>query len=499
MQKRIFILSLLFGALTAQAQMLTLEECRQLALKSNKQAQINNEQVEAAKDLKSAAIANFFPRISANGGYVWNEKDIILLPQALDTKLGTINAGGSVNWAQTSAMGRIQAAVTNFATSMEAIAPGSAARIGAFASGIGNEVGGIIGQAYGDIRNHFTFDVHHVFVGQVGITQPIFVGGKIVNMYKIAKASEHIAEMKAENDNSDLLLKVDEAYWRVVSVQNKKELAQKYHDLILQVQHDVDALAEEGMATPSDQLKVRMKLAEAEQKLGIAEDGLSLSRMALCQLCGLDLDANIVVDASPLNDNAVIDTVADNMDHVLAQRKEIQILEESEKIAKSTVMLTASTLMPNIVANAGYMVTNPSLQNGFENKFRGQFTAGVAVNIPIAHVDDIYKVKAAKHHAKVVDLKLQEARELITLQTTQSRQKVNDAQRKLTRAITALGHAEENLRLAQEAWKEGMLSSTELLGAQTAWMNAETDKEDAIIELKMAQSTLNKQLGKTQL
>lgn len=499
MQKRIFILSLLLGALSAQAQMLTLEECRQLALKSNKQAQINNEQVEAAKDLKSAAIANFFPRISANGGYVWNEKDIILLPQALDTKLGTINAGGSVNWAQTATMGRIQAAVTNFATSMEAIAPGSAARIGAFASGIGNEVGGVIGQVYGDIRDRFTFDVHHVFVGQVGITQPIFVGGKIVNMYKIAKASEHIAEMKAENDNSELLLKVDEAYWRVVSVQNKKELAQKYHDLILQVQHDVDALAEEGMATPSDQLKVRMKLAEAEQKLGMAEDGLSLSRMALCQLCGLDLDANIVVDASPLNDNVVIDTVADNMDHVLAQRKEIQILEESEKIAKSTVMLTASTLMPNIVANAGYMVTNPSLQNGFENKFRGQFTAGVAVNIPIAHVDDIYKVKAAKHHAKVVDLKLQEARELITLQTTQSRQKVNDAQRKLTRAITALGHAEENLRLAQEAWKEGMLSSTELLGAQTAWMNAETDKEDAIIELKMAQSTLNKQLGKTQL
>ena len=139
------------------------------------------------------------------------------------------------------------------------------------------------------------------------------------------------------------------------------------------------------------------------------------------------------------------------------------------------------------------------MQNGFSNSFRGQFTAGVAVNIPIAHANDIYKVKAAKHQAKIVDLKLQEAREMITLQTTQSRQKVSDAQRKLARAITATGHAEENMRLAQEAWKEGMLSSTELLGAQTAWMNAETDKLDAVIELKMAQSTLNKHLGKSNL
>ena len=499
MKKRILLLALLCGTFSVKAQVLSLTECRQLALQSNKQSQINKEQVEAAKDMKSAAVANFFPKLSANGGYVWNEKNIVLMPDALDTRVGTIHANGGVDWKPNSAMGQIGTAVNNFAASMEAIAPGSGARIGAFAQGVGGAFSNGIGTIYGDLRNMLTWDVEHVFVGHVGLTQPIFVGGKVVNMYKIAKSAEHIAEIKAENDNEDLILKVDEAYWRVLSVQKKKDLAQQYYDLINKVESDVDALAEEGLATPSDQLKVKMKLAEAEQKLGMAEDGLSLSKMALCQLCGLELDYDIHVDDSSLEETAISDTIADDMDLVLASRKEIQILEESEKIAKSTVMLTASTLMPNIVANAGYLVTNPNMQNGFSNSFRGQFTAGVAVNIPIAHANDIYKVKAAKHQAKIVDLKLQEAREMITLQTTQSRQKVSDAQRKLARAITATGHAEENMRLAQEAWKEGMLSSTELLGAQTAWMNAETDKLDAVIELKMAQSTLNKHLGKSNL
>ena len=489
------VFSLFYETGNMAAQTLTLNECRQLALQSNKQTEINREQVAAAKDLKSAAMANFFPKISANGGYIWNEKDIVLMPDALDTRVGTIHANGGVDWKPESAMGKVQAGINAFATQMETILPGSAARISGFANGVGTEFNNLIGTVYGDLRDMLTWDVQHVFVGQVGLTQPIFVGGKIINTYKIAKSSQHIAEIKAENDNDELILKVDEAYWRVLSVEKKRELAQQYYDLIKKVESDVDALAEEGLATPSDQLKVKMKLAEAEQKLGMAEDGLSLSKMALCQLCGLELDYDIHVSDQSLNEAILVDTLPADMDLVLSGRKEIQMLEESEKIAKSTVMLAASTLMPNIVANAGYLVTNPNMQNGFANNFRGQFSAAVAVNIPIAHANDIYKVKAAKHNQKVVDLKLQEAREMITLQTTQSRQKVSDAQRKLARAISASGHAEENLRLAEEAWKEGMLSSTELLGAQTAWMNAETDRLDAVIELKMAQSTLNKHMG----
>lgn len=469
MKKRILYLILMLP-LVMQGQVLRLDECRQMARQSNKQSEINREQVEAAKDLKRAAVANFFPKVSANGGYIWNEKNMSLLPSTLDTRLGTITAGQGVEW-------------TN-------------QQIASLLPTVSQQVGGLVAQGYEDLRNRLTLDIEHVVVGHVGVTQPIFVGGKVVNMYKIAKAGEHIAEMKAENDDADLMLKVDEAYWRVVSVQQKQHLAQQYFDLIKKVKDDVSALREEGLATAADELKVNMKLSEAEQKLGQAEDGLQLSRMALNQVCGLDLDYDIHVDSTGLYELLLIDDSAHyDIENAVAQRKEVQILEESERIAKSTVMLTASTLMPNIVANAGYLVSNPNLQDGFKNNFRGQFTAGVAVNIPIAHADDIYKVKAAKHEAKIVDLKLQQAKELLTLQTTQSRQKVSDAQRKLVRAQSACQHAQENLRLAEEAWKEGMLSSTELLGAQTAWMNAESDKLDAAIELRMAQSTLHKHIG----
>lgn len=165
-------------------------------------------------------------------------------------------------------------------------------------------------------------------------------------------------------------------------------------------------------------------------------------------------------------------------------------------MAKSTRLLAASGLMPNIVASANYLISNPNVQNGFSNSFKGQFNAGVVVNVPLVHADDIYRVKAAKREERAVQLQIEEARELIQLQVTQARQKVEDAQRKLARQMVTSRHAEEILRLAQESWKEGVLSSTDLMGAQTAWMKAESERIDAAIDLKMCEMELRKVTGK---
>lgn len=51
----------------------------------------------------------------------------------------------------------------------------------------------------------------------------------------------------------------------------------------------------EGVATKADGLSVRVKVNEAEMTLTKVEDGLSLARMLLCQLCGIDLSSPITL------------------------------------------------------------------------------------------------------------------------------------------------------------------------------------------------------------
>lgn len=431
-----------------------------MALQNNKKVAIDQEHVAAARDLENASIAAFFPKLSANGAYVWNEKNLTLLPDQYSSGIGTIDIYGGFEPAS---------------PLFRSLSPD-----------LTKQLGGLISGQYASLRDALTLNVHHVYVGQVGVTQPVFMGGKLIQMRKIARATEKMAEMKAEGTTDELILAVDEAYWRVISVEKKKALAQQYYDLLVQLSFDVDALAEEGLATSADQLKVKMTLSDAEQSLGKATDGLLLSKMALSQLCGLGLNGYIEVDSTELN-TFLIKTDTVTLDEVVSRRGEIRLLEEAGNIARSTTLLTASGLMPNIVASANYLISNPNAQNGLSNSFRGQFSAGVVVNVPLAHPDDIYRVKAAKHEQKAIELQIEEAKELIRLQVTQAAQKVQDAQRKLARQETTSRHAREILRLAEESWKEGVLSSTDLMGAQTAWMKAETERIDAAIDVKMCE------------
>ena len=220
-----------------------------------------------------------------------------------------------------------------------------------------------------------------------------------------------------------------------------------------------------------------------------AENGLILSKMALCQLIGLPLDSKFNLDDHGLQDIQLHDTIAVS-NEMLDARSEIQLLDAAQKIAQSNVKMMAAGLQPNIVAQASYVYTNPNLDNGFSNKWNGTgfFTAGVVVNVPIAHADDILRLKAAKHEANVLSLKRQEAKEMLTLQVTQANQKVLEAQQKVAMTELQVKNAEEVLRFAQEAFDAGMATASDLMQAQTAWLAACTDHVDAEVEAQVAET-----------
>ena len=86
----------------------------------------------------------------------------------------------------------------------------------------------------------------------------------------------------------EVIMSTDQAYWQVISLVNKKKLAEGYLKLLQQLDSDVEKMINQGVATKADGLSVRVKVNEAEMTLTKVEDGLSLARMLLCQLCGID-------------------------------------------------------------------------------------------------------------------------------------------------------------------------------------------------------------------
>ena len=160
-----------------------------------------------------------------------------------------------------------------------------------------------------------------------------------------------------------------------------------------------------------------------------------------------------------------------------------------------TNLLKAGNL-PQVLLTGGYAMSNPNVFNGFQRKLAGVWNIGVLVRIPIWNWGDVaYKVRASKGATAIARLEMDEAREKIELQVNQSAFRVDEANKKLALAQTSTQKADENLRTANLGFREGVISTTTVMEAQTAWLQAQSQKIDAEIDVKLSQVNLKKALG----
>ncbi len=484
--KRIFGFILFIGvSVGGSAQnMLTLDSCRAMALKNNKELRISAEKINVAHYEKKAAFTNYLPKIAAMGTYMCTQKEISLLSN--DQKGALSNIGTVAQGSLQETFQQLAASSPELGALLQPLAP--------LIPGIGSKLNGI-GQGLVDALHT---DTRNMYAGAVTLTQPIFMGGKIVAYNKITQYAEQLAKSQHATGMQDIILSTDQAYWQVISLINKKKLAESYLKLVQQLDSDVDKMITEGVATKADGLSVKVKVNEAEMKLTQVEDGLSLSKMVLCQLCGIPLDEEIQLADENVENLLVADEiqVADNVATALANREELRSLNLATKIYAQKVNVTRADFLPTVALTANYMVTNPSLVNGFENKFRGMWAVGALVKIPIWNWGEgMYKVKAAKAEANIARYQLSDVKEKVELQVNQATFKVNEAGKKLAMATKNMEKAEENLRYAKLGFSEGVIPTSNVLEAQTAWLSAQSDKIDAQIDVKLTQVYLRKSMG----
>ena len=177
-------------------------------------------------------------------------------------------------------------------------------------------------------------------------------------------------------------------------------------------------------------------------------------------------------------------------------RPELRLLQNTVDLTRQTTNVLRAGNLPQVMLTGGYSVSNPNMLNGFENKFGGFWNVGVMIRVPGWNWGDVkYKIRASKEATAIANLELDEAREMIELQVNQSKFRVSEAGRKLEMANANIVNAEENLRMADLGFKEGIVSYTTVMEAQTAWQLAQSKKIDAEIGLRLSQVELQKALG----
>lgn len=471
----ITLLIMSVGAFVARsADVVTLDSCRNMALRSNKQLMISRSNIDKARYEKDAAFAAYLPALDFAGGYTYNQRKLSVFDsdQLLPTK--TFNPStGSYDF--------------NLVTNPQTGAPLTTAD------------GQYIPSTVALIpKEEMTYDIHNVFFGAITLTQPIYMGGKIVALNRITRDAELLATAMHEAEAENVIYAVDAAYWQVVSLKAKYELAKSYVALLDSLDDDVHKMFEQGVCTRADVLSVDVKLNSAQVDLTKVENGLSLSRMALAQVCGLPVNTVFRLADEDRERPELTAEVANTytMNDVYARRPDLEALRMGVQIAGHKKKLAQSAMLPNLALIGAYTFSNPNMFDGFKNEFKGAFSVGATLTIPLWHWGGNYnRYRAAAVDETVMQLRLADAESMVELQVQQASFKTSEAYKTYMATCDNLASADENLRCAGLAFAEGVATTDNVLEAQTAWLKAHSEQIDAMIDVQLCNVYLSKCLG----
>lgn len=449
--------SILFSlTLNAQNEVLSLKDCRSLAIENNKELKKATEQERKAYYDKRNALMQYFPKFSASATYLHFSDNLHLLGKnQIPQEINIPNLGLPIPLPEK------------------------------------------IPFPQEEIYKATEIDMSNFWVLGVSLTQPIFAGGKIIALNDIRKNAQELAKVMKETTMTDVIVEVDEAYWQVVSLTHKKGLAEAYVKLLKKMDVDTEHMFQEGVATKADKLSVNVKLNEAEMTLTRAENGLSLSKMLLCQIIGIDMTNDIKLadqDMANISTNVYSEEIP-NIESAIENRSEIKSLSTATNIYKAQERIVLADFLPTAGLSLGHTWMKPNLEDGIQKKFGGMWNVAVNVKVPLNFISSSAKLKAAKSETMMRTYELEDAKDKIRLQINQSSYKLSEARKKLIATMKNTEKADENLRYANAGYEEGVIPASDALAAHTAWIAAHADKIDAQIDLKLCKLYLDKAIG----
>ena len=474
------------SGLRAQEQF-TLQQCREMALKNNKKIAIARENRNALGSLEKSAKTLFFPKIQFNGGYFRMNKQLSLFSKNMFLPVVPSdvyqNGLSSLDPQSNPELVRETFVTQDFngvPVPMEDA-----------------KTGDPLFDRYALLpKDEAKLDLQNIFFGSVGVTQPIYMGGKIRHTHDMAKHGEQMMEARTKISEAEVLLETDKHYWKVISLKEKVTLARDYLKRIDTLLTDVRNLHQEGIITNNKVMRVKVKKNQIELELMKAKNGLQLARMALNQNIGLPLDT-VVHLADSLGDITRLTDPHNYRNQAMESRPELKALEQGVEITRSGKKLMKSRYLPNIGLTANYIMSNPNPWNGFESEFGGDITLGVALNIPIYNWGERkHTIQAVEHKKRASLKKLEQSRELISLEVKKTIFSYNEAVKKVEMTRRSLEQAKENLQMTRDNFDEGMVKSADVLEAQSMWQEAYSEYIDAATDYRIQQAKLLKASGR---
>ena len=432
--------------------MLTLEQCKELALKNNIQAKNSELSVEIAKQQKKEAFTKYFPSVSATGlGFATN-KPMISMEMDLSSMM--------------------QPAV-------EALTP---AIIWMLMQGAPFNLASLQG-----LMQPQTIEMlNNGMIAGVQAAQPVFAGGQIINGNRLAKAGVEVRQIQKQISENEVLLATERDFWQLVSLKEKMKTIENSERLLARILSDVKVAVAAGLTTNNDLLRIELEQNKLESGKLSVENGLMMLKMALGQKIGIP-DGSFDIQQPDFGE--IMPHVSKNGNPAVEHRPEYKLLEKSVEIARLQRNMETGKNLPVIAVGAGYnyMHFDMDKEDGMKNNFGMVFAN---VSIPITDWwGGSHAIKRKKLELQQAENTKKETAELLLQQMQNVQNSLNEAYQQVLLAQKSILSAEKNLKISKDNYNAGVTTLSDLLEAQNLLQQSRDQYTESATEyfMKMAE------------
>jgi outer membrane protein TolC len=333
---------------------------------------------------------------------------------------------------------------------------------------------------------------------KLSLQQPIFTGFKLASSSNIAEYNYEAQKQVYTKDEQKLILDIKTAYWNLFKVIKVKSVVDENIDLIKAHLSDVKNFYENGISTKNDVLKVQVQLADAQLRQIDADNGVKLAKNNLNNIIGLPLSTNIEIqlDVSTVDDS--VPQLDKLIDEAKENRPELKEMDFRLKAGESGVTLAESNWYPQVYLAGNYNYARPN-QRIFplEDKFNGTWDVSVGLSWDIWNwLSTSDQTEQAEAQLEQVKDGYKSLKDGITLEVTQNYLNVLKAKERILASSQSVHQAEENYRVTNETFKNGLALNSDLLDAEFALLQAKTNYIQSLADYELAKASLEKSIGK---
>ncbi len=341
------------------------------------------------------------------------------------------------------------------------------------------------------IQNNYTL--------RASLEQPLFTGFRLSAAAHAADYAARASEHDYAKDKTDLAYNVRAAYWSLFKALEFKKVVDENVEQVKAHLNDVQNLVNQGMATKNDLLKVQVQLSDAQLRQIEMNNNVQLAMIGLNNVMGIPLHTRISIESDIRRStpsefgelNSLISKAIEN-------RPEMKAMDFRVKAADAGVTAAKGEWFPQIYLAANYNYNKPNQRiQPMQDLFKDTWDVTLAVSL------DIWNWGKTLHQTDQASAQYEEAKDAfaqlrdgITLEITQNYLNLNQAKERTLVAEKGVTHAEENYRVTNKRFKEGLAQNSDLLDAEVALLQAKTNSTQALVDVELAGARLQKAIGK---